>query len=212
MAHVVTDRSNRRQRRLDVELGSGQHLAKGAGIERTATQIDPGDHPLSLGRFVRELRHVSSLRRIMRSVILTVAPPAAGLVSVHGVGGLVRLALVVVVCAGLAAVINRWGHLGHGRDDLLAALRACLQLVVVGLLIAAVLGSWWLTLGFIILMLSVASLTAGRRLTAKGPSPRSAWWFAVAPVVLGAVPVAGGLMLSGLIPARPSPSCRSSAS
>jgi len=72
--------------------------------------------------------------------------------------------------------------------------------VAVGLLITAVLGSWWLTLGFIILMLSVASLTAGRRLTAKGPSPRNTWWFAVAPVVLGAVPVAGGLMLSGLIP------------
>ena len=112
-----------------------------------------------------------------------------------GVGGLVRLTLVVVVCAGLAAGINRWGHLGHGGDDLLAALRACLQLGVVGLLIAAVLGSWGLTLGFITLMLTVASLTAGRRLTTKGH-----WCLAAAPVVLGAVPVAGGLLLSGLIP------------
>jgi putative ABC transport system permease protein len=128
-------------------------------------------------------------------VTLALAPPASALVSVQGVGGLVRLALVVVVCAGLASGINRWGQLGHGRDDLQAALRACLQLIVVGLLIAAVLGSWWLTLGFIALMLSVASLTAGRRLAQKG-----AWWFAVAPVVLGAAPVAGGLMLSGLIP------------
>jgi putative ABC transport system permease protein len=131
----------------------------------------------------------------MRSVILTMTPPAAALVSVQGVSGLVRLALVVVLCAGLAALINHWGQLGHGRDDLLAALRASLQLVAVGLLIAAVLRSWWLTLGFIILMLSVASLTAGRRL-----SPGEKWWFAAAPVVLGAVPVAGGLMLSGLIP------------
>jgi putative ABC transport system permease protein len=122
-------------------------------------------------------------------------PPAAGLVSVQGVSGLVRLALVVVLCTGLAAAINHWGQLGHGRDDLLAALRASIQLVAVGLLIAAVLGSWWLTLGFIFLMLSVASLTAGRRL-----APRGGWWFASAPVVLGAVPVAGGLMLSGLIP------------
>jgi putative ABC transport system permease protein len=136
----------------------------------------------------------------MRSVIATVMPPAAGLVSVQGVSGLVRLALVVVVCAGLAALINHWGQLGHGRDDLLAALRACLQLILVGLLIAAVLGSWWLTLGFIVLMLSVASLTAGRRLSPKGLSPQSRWWFAAAPVVLGAVPVAGALMISGLIP------------
>jgi putative ABC transport system permease protein len=143
-------------------------------------------------------------------VIVTVAPAAGGLVSVNGVSGLLRLAFVVVVCAGLAAAINHGGHLGHGRDDLLAALRACLQLFVVGLLIAAVLGSWWLTLGFIILMLSVASLTAGKRLNPKGPkqkrrnqkvpSPKNKWWFAAAPVALAAVPVAGGLMLSGLIP------------
>ena len=134
----------------------------------------------------------------MRPVMLSAIRPAAALVSVDGFGGLVRLALVVVVCTGLAALINGWGHLGHGRDDMLAALRACLQLGVVGLLILAVLGSWWLTLGFITLMLSVASLTAGRRLDRHG-----AWWLAFAPVVLGAVPVAGGLMLSGLIPRQP---------
>jgi putative ABC transport system permease protein len=131
----------------------------------------------------------------MPFVVLTLIPSASGLVDVRGLGGILRLALVVVVCAGLAAVINRWGHLGHGRDEVLAALRACLQLIVVGLLIAAVLGSWWLTLGFVVLMLSVASLTAGRRLT-----PTGRWWLAAAPVFLGAVPVAGGLILSGLIP------------
>ena len=49
MAHVLADRSNRRQRRLDVELGSGQHLTKGVGIEHTTTEVDPGNHPLSLG-------------------------------------------------------------------------------------------------------------------------------------------------------------------
>ena len=109
-----------------------------------------------------------------------------------------RLAVVVILCAGLAAGVNRWGRLGHGRDDLLAAVRACVQLGVVGLLIAVVLGSWWLTLGFITLMLSVASATAGRRL-----APRGAWWLAAAPVVVAAVPVAGALLLSGLIPHKP---------
>jgi putative ABC transport system permease protein len=141
---------------------------------------------------------VSSLRRIMRPVILSAALPANALVTVDGSGGLVRMVIVVVVCTGLAAAVNHWGRLGHGRDDVLAALRACLQLGVVGLLIAAVLDSWWLTLGFIILMLSVASLTAGRRLARHG-----AWWLASAPVVLGALPVATGLMLSGLIPYKP---------
>lgn len=123
------------------------------------------------------------------------ALPAATLVSIEGTGGLVRLALVVVVCASLAALINHWGRLGHGRDDISSALRACLQLGVVGLLILGVLGSWWLTAGFITLMLSVASVTAGRRLNPKGQ-----WWWGFVPVVLGAVPVATGLMLSGLIP------------
>jgi putative ABC transport system permease protein len=114
---------------------------------------------------------------------------------VQGVNGLVRLAVVVVVCAGLAALVNRLGHLGLGRDEGLAAIRASLQLVVVGLLIAAVLRSWWLTLGFVLVMLTVASVTAGRRLNRGGR-----WWFALGPVVLGAAPVAGALMLSGLIP------------
>jgi putative ABC transport system permease protein len=131
----------------------------------------------------------------MRHVKVAMTPPAAALVSVQGVSGLASLALVVVLCAGLAAAINHWGQLGHGRDDILAALRACLQLGLVGLLILAVLRSWWLTLGFIALMLSVAAVTAGRRLT-----PRGRWWWGFAPVVLGAVPVATGLMLSGLIP------------
>jgi hypothetical protein len=49
MTHVITDRSNSGQGRLDVELGTGQHLAKGSGIQSTATQINPGDHPFSLG-------------------------------------------------------------------------------------------------------------------------------------------------------------------
>jgi len=39
--------------------------------------------------------NVSSNRRIMRSVIATAMPPTAALVSVQGVSGLVRLALVV---------------------------------------------------------------------------------------------------------------------
>jgi hypothetical protein len=37
MTHVVTDWSDRRDRRLDVELGSGEHIAKGAGIKATTT-------------------------------------------------------------------------------------------------------------------------------------------------------------------------------
>ena len=41
MANVVTDRSNRRQRGLDVELGPWQHLSKRARIEGTTTKVNP---------------------------------------------------------------------------------------------------------------------------------------------------------------------------
>jgi hypothetical protein len=44
MTDVLTDRSDLRQGGLDVELGSGQHVAKGAGIKSSTTKIDPGDH------------------------------------------------------------------------------------------------------------------------------------------------------------------------
>jgi len=49
MAHVITDRSNNGQGCLDVKLGTRQHLAQRSGIQSTAAQIDPGNHPVSLG-------------------------------------------------------------------------------------------------------------------------------------------------------------------
>jgi putative ABC transport system permease protein len=69
----------------------------------------------------------------------------ASLIQVDDTRGYVRLALLVALLAGLAAVVNWLTGLGHGRDDLVAALRATVQLAVVGLVIAVVLQSWWLT-------------------------------------------------------------------
>jgi putative ABC transport system permease protein len=123
------------------------------------------------------------------------AVPSVALVTVEGTGGLVRLTVVVAVCAGLAAALNHWGRLGHARGDVVAAARATVQLTMVGLVIAAVLRSWVLTLAFVGVMLTVASVTAGRRLVRDGP-----WWWAFVPVVGAAVPVSAGLVLSGLVP------------
>ena len=105
-----------------------------------------------------------------------------------------RLGVVVVACAGLAAALNRWGRLGHARDDLVAAARATVQLTLVGLVIAAVLRSWPLTLAFIAVMLTVASVTAGRRLVRDGP-----WWWAWRRSSRCGAGL-GGLVLSGLVP------------
>jgi putative ABC transport system permease protein len=126
--------------------------------------------------------------------MLTAAPDAS-LLQVDDAAGYLRLALVVVVFTLLAALVNRLGGLQHGRADLRAAGRATVQLAVVGLLITAVLGSWWLTIGFVVLMLTVAAATAGRRL-----APTGRWAWAVVPVGVSTVPVGLALLLSGLLP------------
>ena len=108
---------------------------------------------------------------------MTCGMVTASLIQVDDTRGYVTLALLVALLAGLAAGVNRVSGLGHGRDDLVAALRATVQLAVVGLVIAVVLQSWWLTTLFVAVMVSVASVTAGRRLA------RGRRW------VLAAIPV-----------------------
>ena len=131
----------------------------------------------------------------MTPVVVPGVVPSSTLIDVSGVGGYVRLVLVVAVLAGLAALVSHFGRLQPARKDLGAALRATVQLGVVGLLITVVLRSWWLTAAFVLLMLTVASVTAGRRLV-----PTGRWWVAAVPVWAGAVPVGLALMASGLIP------------
>lgn len=122
--------------------------------------------------------------------------PTAALIDIQGTGGLVRLAVVVAAFTALAVVVNRVGRLGHGRADLTAAARATLQLSAVGLVIAAVLGSWWFTFAFAAVMLTVASLTSGQRITGR----LSAW--TLIPVAGGSVPAAAILLGSSLVPWR----------
>jgi putative ABC transport system permease protein len=108
-----------------------------------------------------------------------------------------RLGAAVLVLVGVAALVAVLGGLGHGRDVLTAAGRAALQLALVSLGIAAILGSLWLTFAFLCLMYGVATFTAGRRIT----SHRSGWWAAV-PIGVGTAPVVLGLVLGGLVPPK----------
>ncbi len=123
--------------------------------------------------------------------------PGAALIETDGTGALVRLGVVVAVCAGLAAFIRLRAGLGNGRDEVIAAVRATVQLALVGVIIAAVLRSWWLTAGFVVLMVSVASLTAAHRLSLR---PRG-WLFL--PVALGALPTVALLLGVGVLPTEP---------
>jgi putative ABC transport system permease protein len=108
-----------------------------------------------------------------------------------------RLGVVVALLAVAAALVAYAGGLGHERAILTATVRAALQLAVVSLVIAAILGSLALTLAFLLLMFSVATYTAGRRVTAN----RTGWWTAV-PVGVGSIPVVAALVLAGLVPPK----------
>lgn len=112
-------------------------------------------------------------------------------------GDIVRLVGVVAACSLLAAAIRRRAGLGDGRAELVAVLRATLQLAAVGAIIAVVLGSWWATLAFVFVMVGVAAWTSGGRMSATC----RAW--ALVPVATGALPVTAALLVSGLLPAQP---------
>jgi putative ABC transport system permease protein len=134
-------------------------------------------------------------------VIVAPARLAHGVVRSTGLVGLEstteRLALVLVVAVSVtvAAAVNAAGSLGHGRAVLRAATRAVLQLGVVALIIAAVLGSRWLTVLFLLVMEGVASLTAGRRLTRE----RSGAWASL-PVLAGSLTAIILVLVTGLVP------------
>ncbi|MFI7489964.1 ABC transporter permease [Micromonospora echinaurantiaca] len=108
-----------------------------------------------------------------------------------------RLGVALVVLTIAAAVVATVGQLGHGRQILVAAGRAAVQLAAVSLLITAIVVSLWATAGFVVLMCVVAAGTAGRRIT-RG---RHGWW-ATVPVVVGSMSVVAGLLVAGLVPLR----------
>ncbi|QFG23412.1 ABC transporter permease [Actinomadura sp. WMMB 499] len=110
------------------------------------------------------------------------------------------LGLVLVALAASAALLARLGGLGVGRDVVVAAVRAAVQLAAVSLLIAVVLESAGWTALFVVGMVAVAVATAGRRVTGRRLGP--GWW-TVAPIVAGVAPVLGLLVGSGVVPSRP---------
>ena len=118
-----------------------------------------------------------------------------------------RLAVVVVVCAGLAAALNRWGRAGARPRRPRRRRRAPPSSSRWSAWSSPrVLRSWPLTLAFIAVMLTVASVTAGRRLVRDGP-----WWWAFAPVLARRGAGLGRAWCSaGWSPARPSRWCPSS--
>ena len=109
-----------------------------------------------------------------------------------------RLAVVLVVLVVTAAFVSYVGQLGVGHDHVSAAGRAVVQLTVVSLAITATLSSVWWSLAFVLLMYVVATVTSGRRVDVPA---RQLPWVGLA-VAVGAAPVIGLTLASGVIPAN----------
>ncbi|MCW2781427.1 MAG: hypothetical protein JWR35_1876 [Marmoricola sp.] len=120
-----------------------------------------------------------------------------------GVGQLVtapspdwRLAVVLVVLLAIATVASTVGRLGVRRDQLIAAVRAVVQLAVVSLVIAAALKSVWWSAAFALLMFVIAAATSTRRIGV----PRKQGLLVAAAIAAGLLPVLVLILGSGVIP------------
>ena len=105
------------------------------------------------------------------------------------------LAVALLVLVAVAVVVSLLGRFGISRDLATAAVRAVLQLAVVATVIVAVVRSWWLTVAFVAVMLTVASYTSARRMT-----PDRSGFLAAAAIGAGVVPVLAIVLLSGAVP------------
>jgi uncharacterized protein (TIGR00245 family) len=116
-----------------------------------------------------------------------------------------RLAVVLVLLTALAAVGGRLSGLGQDRPVVVAAVRATVQLAVVSAVLLAVVSSLWLSTAFVVLMLSVATVTSAGRITGKGlrEGNLAARLLPTAlPILGGAVPVVTLVLASGTVPLR----------
>ncbi|MFF3641569.1 ABC transporter permease [Streptomyces sp. NPDC002564] len=111
----------------------------------------------------------------------------------------VALLVLLLVAAAAAAAFRLApdGTRGRAREILVAGVRAAAQLAVVSLAIGWVVHRTAALFVFLLLMVAVASRTAGRRIT-----PNGTWWWAALPIAGPVVPVVTGLTLAGLLPVR----------
>jgi putative ABC transport system permease protein len=105
------------------------------------------------------------------------------------------LAVAGVAAVLLAAGVAWWARLGTSRASVTAGIRATLQLGAVALVIGAIVGSVGWSIAFVLLMVAVAARTGARRMT-EDPS---GWWTAL-PVAVAPIVVVAGLVAGGVVP------------
>lgn len=108
------------------------------------------------------------------------------------------LGVALLVLVGVAVAVSVLGRFAISRTLLVSAARAVVQLALVAMIIVAVVRSWPLTVGFVLVMLTIASWTSARRMTGhrSGLLAAAANSAGVVPVLVvalgsGAVPLTG---------------------
>jgi putative ABC transport system permease protein len=105
------------------------------------------------------------------------------------------LAVALAVLLLIAVAASFVGGLRRGRQIATAAVRATVQLTLVALIIAAVLGDLAWSLLFCVVMLIVAMATSARRIDAA-----RAWVWVLLAISAGVVPTLGVIFASGAVP------------
>jgi putative ABC transport system permease protein len=150
-----------------------------------------------------QIRPFASFRVLPRPSAPTVRP-SVGCVPQFASSALfpVNLTLAVVLVALLVAAtaVTACARLAEGRERYarsiaLAGVRATVQIAAVSFVIGWVTGHQAALLAFVLLMYTVASRTAGRRITRD-----RTWWWAAVSVAAGAFPVVAVLVVTGLVP------------
>ena len=116
-----------------------------------------------------------------------------------------RLAVVLVVLTVLAAVAGRLSGLGQDRPVVIAVVRATVQLAAVSAALLVVVRSLVLSAVFVVLMVTVATLTSAGRVTGRGlraPGAAARLLPTALPIVGGAAPVVALVLASGAVPLR----------
>jgi putative ABC transport system permease protein len=115
-----------------------------------------------------------------------------------GISAVVVLPLLVAI----AVLASRLASLRHDRGIVTAALRAVLQLALVGVVVGFALQSIWGTLAFILVMLTVATITSTRRIRSTLKVPGQLAYCAIA-IGGGSAVVLLLLVLPGVVPRNP---------
>jgi uncharacterized protein (TIGR00245 family) len=116
-----------------------------------------------------------------------------------------RLVVVLCVLTAVAAVAGRLSGLGQERPVVIAVARATVQLAVVSAVLLVVVRSLLLSAAFVLLMLTVATITSTGRVTGRAlraPGATARLLPTALPIVTGAVPVVALVLASGTVPLR----------